>query len=281
MLGPGDVLFFLHIPKTGGVTLTRILDERFSPEEVLPTPDPNNPAAKFRELPPSRLAKIRLVRGHYWFGPGDGAIHDFLSPDPVTITVIRDPVDRVVSTFRHALRDRRNWLSKYLDEDDDLETFLAHPVVENHVRDLQARLVVGLAPGNRPPAPAGAAKDPESMSAEELLERAKSRLDGFAFVGVTSRLDESVASLMRTFGWPPPDDVPKLNAAPRSVASQEISERARHRIEELNQVDAAVYEHANRLLDARLPQLAAESGAAADGTGSSPPPSVVAREAAA
>ena len=271
-VAPDEVLFFLHIPKTAGVSVYEVLDANFAPEEIFPVPDAVSSEKMFRELSPSQLAKIRLVRGHFWFGPGDRGVYDFLVPDPKTITFLRDPVDRTVSLFQFVMRHPELWLAKrmmrpevelldladvVLDEAElgelqslDLEQFVRHPEVRGELRNLQARLVVG----RSRPGVFRNGDDPsrvQRLSDAELLDLAMERLEEFAFVGLTERLDESVTMLTRMFGWPEPGEIPQLNAADSPSRSYDISAGAREAIREQVAVDMELYAHACSLFESR------------------------------
>jgi hypothetical protein len=269
-LGPGDVLFYLHIPKTGGVSLYDVIDVNFSPEEVFPVPEPLRSRRMFQELSPAAIAHIRCVRGHFWFGPGDWGAHDFLKPDPVTITFLRDPVSRTVSVYQFVLAHPELWLAKKivrpevpmheLDDqeldDEEVEAlrsmsiaeFVRHPQVWGEVANLQARLVVGRTAGGflRGDDPSRV----QRLSDDDLLAAATARLETFAFVGLTERFQESVALLANRLGWDLPESTPRLNAADRASESIELTPPDREAILEQVEVDIALYDHGRRVFEA-------------------------------
>jgi hypothetical protein len=74
LLAPDEWLYFLHIPKTAGGTLTLFLDACFHEEEIFP-------ARQLSELVrvvdlQDRLARCRFLRGHF-----DALSLDLLDPD--------------------------------------------------------------------------------------------------------------------------------------------------------------------------------------------------------
>jgi hypothetical protein len=97
----GSLLVFDHIPKTAGTTFRRSYltaalprDERW----ILSGGDQNaEDLQRFLQLSPQRRRRIRVVAGHY-----ADALREQL-PDARFITIVRDPVDRVVSSYLHAL----------------------------------------------------------------------------------------------------------------------------------------------------------------------------------
>jgi hypothetical protein len=247
------VLLFVHIPKTGGVTLTRLLRRRFPDEQVLPITDRRDHAKMLRELDPEALAKIRLVAGHFWFGPGDRGVHDLLDPNPVKITLLRDPVDRAISSYRHiAGRPGHPAHQMVAEGGGTLLDFVRSPMTQGHVRNVQARQVVGTPPEELRRRVAEPRKALSLMPDDELLSLAKRRLDEFAFVGLQERFDESLALLAGTFGWEPFDTSRRWNEAPSQSPRPEVSEEARQEILRLTEVDRALYDHAELLFDRRL-----------------------------
>jgi hypothetical protein len=244
-----DVLFFLHVPKTGGTTLTGLLEEHFSEEQILRVPR-TAWTEGFRDLPAQELAKIRLVAGHFWVGPGDNGVHDLLTADPVVITMLRSPIDRTLSGYRHIARSPRHPFHVQLREvGGSLVEFLRDLATTGYSRNVQARQVVGTTPGNPLEGTGDPARDEGRMSDDELLSRARERLDQFAFVGLQERFDDSLTLLSQTLGWEPL----RANDRPHEAAGHfNISPEAEAEILRLTEVDRALYEHARRLFESRI-----------------------------
>jgi hypothetical protein len=264
----GELLFFLHVPKTGGISLTEILDAHFAPGAVLEVQDWRDAERLIGEMSVVELARVRCVRGHHWFGPGDRAIHDRLAVDPVVITALRDPVARTVSAYQHVMRLDEHWLRERLDLDEGetmpLHDFVEHPRTQGEIANLQTRLIVGRVPGN--PAQLNAdSGDGVPLEDAELLATAKARLDSFAWVGLTERMEESVWLLTTMMGWEAVEELPTLNVNPVPSAQLEVVEETRAAILERTALDSELYAHAAQLLDqaleAHLPPPAADTPA--------------------
>ena len=177
-----EAVIFLHLPKTAGTTVNRLIEWEYRLSEMYSI-DPvlfKWSAAHLRKLPPGRLKKIRMFKGHMVFG-----LHELLSQPATYITVLRDPVDRVISAFYfmrtyklHPLYwklRRNNWT---------LEDFVYRYQREN----VQAKVVAG--------------SDYDAPCTPKILERAKQNLGRhFSVVGLSERLEESLALMKLRFGW--------------------------------------------------------------------------------
>jgi hypothetical protein len=174
-------LIFLHIPKTAGTTLRTIINWQYPPRTTL-IGSGFELRNKLRNLPEQRRRKIRVLQGHMPFG-----LHEYLSGPVDYITILRDPVDRVLSTYcfiltrpMHPLYEEVASMNMSLREFVNSERF---PQVSNQ----QTRVISG---GLR-----------DNFSAQ-ALEAAKSNLSThFSAVGFTERFDESLVLFKRLLGW--------------------------------------------------------------------------------
>jgi hypothetical protein len=101
---PDPLWYFVHIPKTAGTTVRHYLHESFAPDEVLFVyPGAIEPASahcasieQVLAMPHDRLARYRVLYGHYLFKP-EWRIHDRVRG----LAFVRDPKARVVSWFHY------------------------------------------------------------------------------------------------------------------------------------------------------------------------------------
>jgi hypothetical protein len=216
------LLVFVHIRKTAGYSLRKILLEQYGgrnhvrllrnfftrPEESLEM------VQTIAADPPEDL---QVAHGHILFWPQiewDDSVRFF--------TVLRDPVERTISHY-YWIRARNPSFGMTL-----AEALAAGQIHDN----LQTRVL--------------AANDaPIGETPAEALDQAKASLDRFAVVGLTERFDETLALLTREFGWR------------RTLYERANVTRSRKPRDELDAETLALIERHNAL-DIELYRLAAE-----------------------
>ncbi len=248
-------LYFLHIPKTAGVSLTTLLKARFDPTAVCPA----QLWSELLHLSRERLGRYRLFHGHfYWHLLAD------LPQAPACVTFLRNPIERALSHYEHILRDPGHYLHRKARAQRGLRDFLTDPETRPMIVNFQTRALAldlnprALAAGLSRTELRGLALERllesalPAMPDEELLRVAKRRLATCAFVGVVERFEESVTALCDTFGWPRVD-CPRLNTSPNRTDRRALSPDVLDLLREQTCLDALLYQHALDLFAAHLP----------------------------
>jgi hypothetical protein len=184
-------LIFLHIPKTGGSTLDAIIDANYPPASIFSVQSPiRDSLAAFRALPPAERERLRVIRGH-----GVQGVHRELERPCAYATLLRDPVDRVLSQY-YFIRESPNHPRhrELLARGATLLEYLRaglNPQADNG----QVRSISGVGDGTADEIPFG-------TCTRAMLDDATRRLETeFALVGVTERFDEFLALAGRMLGW--------------------------------------------------------------------------------
>ncbi|MFM7108669.1 MAG: hypothetical protein ACKOZU_08750 [Planctomycetaceae bacterium] len=174
-------VLFVHVPKTAGTSLRRMLQASLGMQAVYPSDadlarrkDGGYPLAAevLRELPTIRPYGVLV--GHFVAG-----IVRHLPVPHRAATMLRDPVQRSLSMLAH-LHVHRGLSPKAVMESEYLRS--------NHIADYQTRLL-------------GAEHEEEFDHATDAhLERALRNLEAFEFVGITERFPESCRWFDRLFG---------------------------------------------------------------------------------
>jgi len=233
-----EAIIFLHLPKTAGTTVNRLIEWEYPLSEMYSV-DPvlfEWSYARLRNLPEKRLRKTRIFKGHMLFG-----LHEVL-PQPATyITVLRNPVDRVLSAFYfmrgyklHPLywKLRRNkWT---------LEEY-----VERTTRDNVQSKIIANAAYHEP-------------CTQEILDRALENLDRyFSVVGLSERFEESLALMKLRFGWQL-KSYSAFNVTRSRPKRQDIPQSSLDMIAERNRFDVTLYQHATKLFQEAVNKQEAE-----------------------
>jgi hypothetical protein len=226
-------IFFVHVMKTGGATFRRHIEANLGVEHVYPNPelDEDLLIANLRipyllELPEERHRAIAAYTGHFPF------IVTELLPGPfVTLTVLRDPVERTISYLKHCRRYQEQHRGLPLEEIYEDERYY-RTLMDNH----QTK-VFSFTPED------GADSIWTIVDVDQArLDRACANLEAVDVLGLHEHYDEFVAEASARFGWPP--------AAPPSwhVSEPEaVAPSFRRRIASDMAADIELYEFAKGL----------------------------------
>jgi hypothetical protein len=245
MIHPMDrkALIFLHIPKTAGTTLNRIIEWQYNPLTIF-TMDPYRIRAtpeRLKKLSEQRRRRLRVVRGHLYYG-----VHEFLPQGATYITMLREPVARFFSSYHFIQRRPLHPMHrKVTSERIGVEDFIR---LTPHRQNLQCSLIAGI--------------KNNGTCDERTLEIAKENLvKSFSVVGICERFEESLVLIARTFDW----DVPFYENRKVSKTRPEIEPGAVEMIREHNLLDLELYEFGKNLFaeSLRKKEAAVQEGLAA------------------
>lgn len=169
---------FLHIGKTGGSTLGRILRRNFPRRDTLVVRTPGRSREEaltsLAAVPEATRARLQLVMGHTIYG-----VHELLPRNAVYVTMLRHPVALAVSQYAYVL---------------------SRPGHRHHdaARDMSLAeyIVSGLSPemnNSQTRAISGALGAPYGGNPPDMLDLALDNVaNHFVAVGLTERFDESL-----------------------------------------------------------------------------------------
>lgn len=226
-----QTVLFLHLPKTGGITLGCALRWQYwwHPTYSTAWKSPSAPDP-FTDLSHAQRTRLRLVKGHVVYG-----LHQFLDTPCTYVTMIRDPVRRVLSLFYFI---RQNWpdsevggmsLREYLES--------SHP---------------SYAPNDQVCRIAGHDPDRNGPATEDTLDQAKKHIDDhFAVCGLTERFDESVVLMQHRLNWSKPAFYVRSNTNTKRPRAEAIDEGLLRRIRADQELDLKLHAYAdNRMTSA-------------------------------
>ncbi len=223
-------LAFLHMPKTAGTSLTRVLAGHWGRVRII------GQWEALRDTPPEGLADITLFAGHFFaYQLAHPALAGF-----APVTVLRDPLARLFSEYRFA-RDtaaRGQPLTqqmRYAVEIGFFEYAFSGPGAWGRHAQL---FILGRK---------DAADRPQARPQAAVLARAKQRLEAMHAVGLTEALQTFVARLFAEAGAPPPPDLPRL-LVQDEMAADGLTRAQREVLREVLAPDYALLDHARGLM---------------------------------
>ena len=245
-----EAIIFLHLPKTAGTTLNRLIEWEY-PLSAMYSIDPvlfEWSAAHLRKLPLARLRKTRMFKGHMLFG-----LHEILPQPSTYITVLRDPVERVLSAFYFMRSYRLHPLYWKLRR----EKWTIEEFVQRSTRDnVQCKIIAGA--------------DYHAPCTEAILEKASHHLnEHFSVVGLSERFEESLALMKLRFGWQL-KSYSSFNVTRSRPKRGDLSSTTLDLISDRNRFDVALYQHAATLFETGGKQATGRSEANCGRTGDHP-----------
>ncbi|MDX2041424.1 MAG: sulfotransferase family 2 domain-containing protein [Acidobacteriota bacterium] len=244
----GRQFFFLHIPKTAGISFAAFLCSHFEQTEILQ----GSYWEVIRKRPISELSTYRLITGHIGY---DLVFH---LKNPFVITILRHPVDRLCSLYEY--------LNQVFDREPN--TIASDPDI-NALNQLWKIAVRRSLPefleSTEAPVLAALLQNPQArqlaqatpylltdLSDEQLFQLAKSRLSKIEVVGTADSFANTVNVTCRKTGWGLPEDFSRynLNITEKRPVRDLLDKSLRQKIERMCAVDTELYHLAQkRLLD--------------------------------
>lgn len=241
----GKQIVFLHIPKTGGMSIHKMLSKALF-----------NNIDSYKHfnslldvLKDCNRRLYPLVSGHFYFDT-----HKILSKEIIMFTFLRNPINRIISAFEFMKSHPKVWLGRLAQG--TLREFLSHEFVCKSVCNLQTKLL-GLEINFQDYYSQLVNK---KITKEEYydiinnfthfnvtpkeLERAKQNIDRLFFLGFTETLASDVKLLFEKLGLDCPE-VLHENRTPDHVRKREsYTKEDIELIEELNKFDIELYNYA-------------------------------------
>jgi Sulfotransferase family len=226
--------FFVHMQKTGGVSLYMRLQREFGEDAVYPAESDGDPEAVMPQLFPNilldrwgdRRDEIRVVTGHFPL-----CTAELLGAEFTTFTVLRDPVERTLSYLRHHRDTTPAESERPLEEIyEDPERY--GPFIENHMVKMLSLRAEEMTDG--------------MMTVVDFdggrLRRAKRALRRLDDFGLQEDLEGFAQRLVRRYDWQLGPTVHENVTKPA-----EVPDSFRARIAEDNALDMELYEYAVKL----------------------------------
>lgn len=221
-------LLFLHIPKAAGTSLAQVVTRQFQSQSIFKITHPRrNSVRRLKNMMPDERAGIRLLMGHMPFG-----YHELLRGPQCYVTMLRDPVERVISYFYYVLQTPDHYLFKHvLSNGLDLKGFLESELT-NELDNGQTRFISGIGDGSNTPF-GGCHRRHLDMAKRNIQE-------WFAVAGVAELFSETVLAMGLVLGWKQLF-YRKSNVTKRRVGKAGVDAATLQIIEQQNRLDIELY----------------------------------------
>jgi len=232
-------LIFLHIPKTGGTCITKLMEREYGKTNV------KVPASKqsFQELYESfkllNKIKFNCFQGHMPFG-----FHEVLQGFEYA-TILRDPTERVISNIKHIQRGRLHPKYNNIGTKDINDVFSDESIIYSELNNFQTRLLSGDFDKCFYYKNGKTIFDNEIIVYDdELMNKAKENLKKIKVIGFTEDFDSFFKKFIVYFKWKKVKSYNKMNVAHNKVSP---SEECIKKIQYYNQMDQELYDFAKTL----------------------------------
>lgn len=220
-------LIFDHLPKTAGQAVNLWLSEKLGDGCVTP-----NIIGQHRELIRVYGGEFSVISGHVSFNPGDT-----LDPRYHYATMLRDPIDRVISwlffvTKNHNHEDLPHLFTDCLDFiESDGE--LCNKNIIDYISDIYVKHFSVISSGG-----GGEANISDALRALKMYD----------IVGTYEDIPRFTNDLAALIGIPAPVTLAPFNVTKSRPTVKEVSPRLRNKITELNKLDLEFYAAVRRMI---------------------------------
>lgn len=235
-------LIFVHIPKTAGTTLSTIIARQYRPNDIfvfkssVPLPQAID---EFWKMPESQKTKFKVIKGHFYYG-----LHDLLPQKCSYITMLREPVDRLISYYYFI----RNWRDHHLHQKAmsmSLVDFTCYSNISKWFDNGQTRFISGQNPDYR-------------QVSSEILKQANKNIENYFLVGIQEYFDESLLLFQNKLQWKKPCYYKQKNVNRLRINKKYISDKELKIIEGFKELDIDLYRYAKNMFEQQISQQGAE-----------------------
>jgi hypothetical protein len=225
--------------KAAGTSLRAVLFREYGRHSVfsLDGRDAETSVMQYKNMPFEEKMKIDVIDGHYPVG-----LHAYAPKDCTYITLLRDPVQRVISHYYHVLRDPEHYVYKNgFTTNMSLFDYIHSGVARQETHNGQTWFLSGGLDTDKNP--------------EGALEAAKQNIaDLFSVVGLTKLFDKSIILMKRKLGWKKIPFYYRRHVATSHTAKHRFSDDVIERIKQVNELDINLYQYVTERLCNQIKQ---------------------------
>lgn len=218
-----SIIAFVHIAKAGGSTFIDILKKIYTEEDVVHI-WPNGRFKNVKQLARNKRFKYKVIMGHFTFG-----IQKILPKRIQYITILRDPIERLISSYFYTKNKKDHKLYSYIaDNNLSLEEYLLTPLTKD-IDNGQIRMLINT-------------RRAIGKIGNEELNLAKKNLEQQFTFGILEKWDESISIFKEKLDWL---EVPKYEV--KNVSKKKdykLSDEVINKVKEQNKYEIELYDYA-------------------------------------
>lgn len=233
-----EKLIFLHIPKSAGSTIKTIFKRQYKRNSFfIPANHPDLNILKEKLVSENN---IQLCFGHMDFG-----MHEFSGEGYKYATMIRNPIERVISQYYYVKRQPNHYLhhQAFIENNFSLAQYIENGL-STELDNGQVRIIIGAG---------GFHKNfhtkydiPFGKCESWMLEEAKLNIEKhFMFCGLQEYFDESLILMKKEFNWKKHIGYVSQNITSQRKKSFEFKNNTLDIIKKYNSLDIQLYEWIN------------------------------------
>lgn len=223
---PQKVLYE-HVPKCGGTTVNDYLRSQYLNNRIfcIDGVNPSKSIDRFLSLPEKKRHSYNLVHGH-----GANRLRQYVHPKTLSVTILRDPIDRIISHYHFVLRSPGHYLynkvtAKNISLIDYATSNLSGELRNNYVcRFLQI-----------------STEEAESTPDESIMSAYNILRDEYAVVGIIEDLSSAMNLLASRASFHDEYKPKNLNATIDRPKKMEVDQLTLNAIAEANHLDVRLY----------------------------------------
>lgn len=224
---------FMHIPKSGGTSIHRIIEQQYAPQSVytIRIEGGKRTTDQLKTISARQRKNFQVVKGHEPFG-----LHEVLGNNWSYFTFLRDPIERTISYFHYVKRTPHHFLhQRGFDPEMSISEFL-EARLSTDLDNAQLRYVSGW--------------DPQFGACDAaMFQQALTNIkEHFFFVGTVEQFDKGIEVLAKQLKWKV-KYIPQANKTENRPQQKDYSEQDLATIKAFNHWDIQLYENQKSKLE--------------------------------